>query len=130
MTTFADGDRGRIVDALNLSEELNRPNSVLETLMTQRERDDVSYSVDRVGAIRDRLDTIESLQPDLEDPDVEVGTTSLSIDGQYSESSRSSDPQSRIKTIKEYHVGSIRKWLDPDNRLQAYSLSSRVIRTL
>ena len=130
MTTFADDDRGRIVDALNLSEKLNRPNSVLETLMTQRERDDVSYGVDRVGAIRDRLDIIEELQPDLEDPDVEVGVTSLSIDGQYSESSRSSDPQAQIKTIKAYHIGNIRKWLDPYNRLRAYSLSSRVIRTL
>ena len=130
MTTFATDDRGRIVDALNLDEELNRPNSVLETLMTQRERDDASYSVDRVGAIRDRLDIIEEFQPDLEDPDVEVGVTSLSIDGQYSESSRSSDPQSQIKTIKAYHIGNICKWLDPYNRLQAYSLGGRVVRTL
>ena len=131
MTTFATADRGRLVDALILDESQNRPNSVLATLMTERETDDARYSVDRVAAILDALDAIESLDSTIEEESANTGIISYSatddISITYASGGASTAASKQKKTAQS---GNIRRWLDPDNRLEAYSLSGRVIRTL
>lgn len=131
MTTFSPSDRSRIVDALNLYEELNRPNSVLATLMTNRETNDTTYSVDRVGQIIEALDKIDQLNDSIEEESGNTGITRYraedDIEIAYSSGGSATQPS---KQKKQAQIGNIRRWLDPDNRLEAYSLSGRVIRTL
>ena len=130
MTTFSTGDRGRIVDALNLDESQNRTNSVLESLMTNRENDDVNYGVDRVGQIIAALDNIDDLDCDLEDSSSSPSIKRKNIYQQIEVEYATSDPSSGLKQSKMTEVNKIKRWLDPDDRLEAYNLDGRVIRTL
>lgn len=130
MATFQAGDRGRLVDALNLAEELNRSTSVLATLMTSRETDDTTYAADRVTDIRNALHSIDTLQTGLDDPTIEVGVVRKSIPNQFEKEYALTDPQAQTKRIKAKHIDNIKRWLDPRGQLEAYSTTGRVIRTL
>ncbi|MEL7494639.1 MAG: hypothetical protein AAGJ95_11850 [Cyanobacteria bacterium J06554_11] len=129
MTTFDTSDRGRIVDALGLHEELNRPNSALASLMTTRQTDDTAYSVDRVGDIVTALDEIETLDVSLS-ADTSPGISSENIENDYSVTYATGDANSGVKRRRSALVGKIKRWLDPDQRLEAYTTAGRVIRTL
>ncbi len=129
MAIFDTADRQRIVDALSLAEELNRPSSILASLMTTRETDDTSYGVDRVTDIKNALDDLESLQENLSEP-ANSAVRRENFEGKYEVEYAVSDTQQGYKRQKTRHINNIKKWLDPDQRLEPYVLSGRVIRTL
>ncbi len=129
MTIFDTADRQRIVDALSLAEELNRPSSILASLMTTRETDDTSYGVDRVTDIKNALDDLECLKETLNEP-ANSAVSRENFEGKYEVEYAVSDTQKGYKQQKARHINNIKKWLDPDQRLEPYVLSGRVIRTL
>lgn len=129
MATFETSDRSRLVDALNLDECLNRPNSLLASLMTNRENDDISYGVDRVADIKEALDKIECLQTTLNEVS-QPAVKREKVDNHYEVEYSSGDTSAPTKQSKQSLIQKIKQWLDPLQQLEPYVLTGRVIRTL
>lgn len=128
---FATGDQKRIADALRLTREQYFASSCLATLMSELEAVDIAQSTTFVADIQEALDDIDCLDEEIESAVESDGIASESVDNQYSVTYRGAGGASSSSKHKRAGlIDNIKLWLDPDNKLDAYSTGSRVIMTL
>ena len=128
---FATGDQKRIAKILRLSQEQYFASSCLALLMSDLEATDTAQGTTFVTDIQLALDDIESLNEDIDENASSDVISSENLPNQYSVSYRAAGGKTAAnKNKRNALIDDINMWLDPDNRLDAYVITSRVIMTL
>ena len=138
---FQNGDRARLVDALQLVATQDNAVGVLATLMTNLERRDTANNTDRAGQIRVYLRRIESADDDLLSLDTAVlqaaqdgPITEKTVNDQYSVQYGGGGSGTGGQTTEALQLerlntmrNRIRRWLDPYGYLARYIGVGRAI---
>jgi hypothetical protein len=127
---WVEGDRLRIADALLLMSVVDRPTSMLQSLMTRLE----SQSPTRIEQIQDLLDKIEAIKEAHENGDdsaLELGIIKSQdsyLEGSvtYQDNLKAILDEDRLERSRRFRQR-IRRWLDPYNYLARYSGVGRAV---
>lgn len=129
--SFTTTDQADLVKLLNLSRDQYEPNSVLAQCMTALELFDTRISTNLVGEVQEAMLTISTLDGQIEAQSANVGIKSIDIvDDVAIEYGSGGSVTTNLQNKRAAQIAEIRRLLDPDQVLEAYSLSGRVIATL
>lgn len=128
---FNSGDRGRLVQILRLNRRQDRPDSLLDILMHEIESDDALYNTNYVEKILNNLALIDQLEETLLELKSTNGIKSVQIDRELSVQfdSGSAITMAEKQKINQL-IQQIKNWLDPDRKLDQYSIGAIVVPTL
>jgi hypothetical protein len=127
---WVEGDRLRIADALLLTSVVDKPTSMLQSLMTRLE----SESATRVEQIQELLNKIEAIKDFHENGDdktLELGILKSKdsyLEGSvtYQDNLKGILDEDRSEKLRRFRQR-IRRWLDPHNYLARYSGVGRAV---
>lgn len=129
--TFATSDQADLVKLLNLSRDQYEPKSALAQCMTALELFDTRISTNLVGEVQEAMLAVSTLDGQIEAQSANVGIKSIDIvDDVAIEYGSGGSATASLQNKRATQIAEIKRLLDPDQILEAYCLSGRVIPTL
>lgn len=128
---FLATTKAKLISILNLHREQAVTNSVLSSLMTETEDFDLANGTTFVAEIESAITAIEKLDTTIANAAGKDGLKSVELFRRVKkENFAPGAATASHRNARTGHVNNIKRLLDPDDQLEPYSLSGRVISTL
>jgi hypothetical protein len=127
---FTTANRIDLVNRLNLQKDQAKSTSVLAQLMTRAETFDTDHGTTYVTEIQSALVELLALESSIQTAAASDGFDRIEIFQSYEVEQKPGANTAHLLSQRQGHINTIKKLLDPDNYLDRYCLSGRVIRAL